>query len=93
MAEEGLSELEERRNKIRELKLSREKILASYRDVMPEALETVEGKERCAVYNALGVTVWAARVKGDPIRIVFSALGGEEVCHSDVTSRSPMVGA
>ena len=42
---------------------------------------------RHAVYNTLGVTVWAARTKEDPIRKVFSALGGEEVCRSDATSR------
>ena len=84
--EEGLNALKERRRKIRELELSREKVLASYRDAVPEGLEKVEGKKRCAVYNALGVIVWAARAKGDPIRIVFGALGGEEVCRSDVTS-------
>ena len=84
--EEGLNALKERRRKIRELELSREKVLASYRDAVPEELEKVEGKKRCAVYNALGAIVWAARAKGDPIRIVFGALGGEEVCRSDVTS-------
>jgi hypothetical protein len=38
------------------------------------------------VYNTLGVTVWAARTEDDPIRIVLSALGGEEFCQEDVTS-------
>jgi hypothetical protein len=66
--------------------LSREKILARYRDAAPEALEKADGKKRRAVYNALGVTVWPAKAKGDPIKIVFSALGGEEVCHGDATS-------
>jgi hypothetical protein len=66
--------------------LSHEKILACYRDAALEALEKADGKKRCAVYNALGVTVWPAKVKGDPIKIVFSALGGEKVCHGDATS-------
>ena len=85
-AEEGLKTLKERRRKIRELHLSREKILARYRDTVPEALEEADGKQRRAVYNTLGVTVWAARTKEDPIRIVFSVLGGREVCHHDRTS-------
>ena len=46
----------------------------------------MDPEERRTVYNALGLTVWAARDKGDPIKIVFSALGGEEVCHHDRTS-------
>jgi hypothetical protein len=50
------------------------------------ALEEADGKKRRAVYNALGVTVWSAKDKGDPIKIVFSALGGEKVCHRDRTS-------
>jgi hypothetical protein len=45
-----------------------------------------DGKKRRAVYNTLGVTVWAAKSRDDPIRIEMSALGGEEVCRSDVTS-------
>jgi vacuolar-type H+-ATPase subunit I/STV1 len=85
-AEEGLNALEERRRRVRELQLSREKILARYRDAVPEALEEAGGKQRRAVYNTLGLTVWAAKTNGDPIRIVFSALGGEEVCHRDRTS-------
>jgi hypothetical protein len=86
VAKEELNALEERGRKVREIKLSREKILARYRDAAPEALEKTDGKKRRAVYNALGVTVWAAKAKGDPIKIVFSALGGEEVCHHDRTS-------
>src|SRR5215204_371897 len=82
-AEEGLRTLEERRRKIRELHLSREKILTRYRDAVPEALEEANGKQRRAVYNTLGVTVWVAKTKDDPIKIVFNALGGEEVCRSD----------
>lgn len=78
--------MEQRRRKIRELEMSREKILACYRDAAPEALEKADGKKRRAVYNALGVTVWPARAKGDPMKIVFSALGGEEVCQNDRTS-------
>ena len=39
------------------------------------------------MYNTHGVTVRAAKVKEDPIRIVVSALGGEEVCRNDATSR------
>jgi site-specific DNA recombinase len=85
-AEEELKALEERRSKVRELQLSREKILARYREAAPEELEKADGKKRRAVYNTLGVTVWAAKAKEDPIRIVFSALGGEEVCRSDATS-------
>jgi hypothetical protein len=85
-AEEGLNALKERRRKACELELSREKILARYRNAVPEGLEKMDGKERRTVYNALGLTVWAARAKGDPIKIVFSALGGEEVCHHDRTS-------
>jgi hypothetical protein len=85
-AEEGLYALEERRRKVRELELSRERVLAHYRDAVPEALEEADGKQRRAVYNTLGVTVWAAKAKEDPIKILFSALGGEEVCHHDRTS-------
>jgi hypothetical protein len=84
-AGEGLKSLEERRHKFRELQLSREKILAHYRDIVPEALEETDGKQRRTVYNTLGVTVWAAKAKEDPIKIVFSALGGE-VCRHDRTS-------
>jgi chromosome segregation ATPase len=85
-AEDELDTLEERRSKVRELRMSREKILARYREAAPEELEKADGKKRRAVYNTLGVTVWAAKAKDDPIRKVFSALGGEEVCHEDVTS-------
>jgi hypothetical protein len=85
-AEEGLTALEESRRKVRELELSREKVLARYWDAVPEALEKTDGNTRRAVYNTLGVTVWAAKAKGDPIRIVLGALGGEEVCRSDATS-------
>jgi hypothetical protein len=85
-AEDELKALKERRSKVRELRMSREKILARYRDAVPEALEVADGKQRRAVYNTLGVTVWAARTKEDPIKIVFSALGGEEVCRHDRTS-------
>jgi hypothetical protein len=54
---------------------------------VPEALEEADGNARRTVYNNLGVTVWTARTKEDPTRIVFSALlGGEEVCRSDATS-------
>jgi site-specific DNA recombinase len=85
-AEEGLNSLEERRHKVRELQMSREKILANYRVAVPEALEEAEGKQRRTVYNTLGVTVWAAKAKEDPIKIEFSVLGGEEVCRHDRTS-------
>ena len=78
--------LEERRHKIHELELSREKVLARYRSMVPEGLEKIDGKEHRTVYNALGLTVWAARAKGDPIKLVFGVLGGEEVCHHDRTS-------
>jgi hypothetical protein len=60
--------------------------LVGPRVVVPEAWEEADGKQRCTVYNTLGVTVWVAKTKGDPIRTVFSALGGEEVCRSDATS-------
>jgi hypothetical protein len=68
------------------LELSRERVLARYRAAVAEALEEADGNARRAVYNTLGVTVWAARIKEDPTRIVFGALGGEEVCRSDATS-------
>ena len=84
--EERLNMLEERRRKVRELQLSREKFVARYRDAVPEALEEADGKQRRAVYNTLGVTVWAAKAQEDPIRIEFGALGGEEVCHEDAMS-------
>ena len=74
------------KRRVRELRLSREKILARYRDAVSEELEEADGNQRRAVYNTLGVTVWAAKAKDDPIRIVFSALGGEGVCRSDATS-------
>ncbi len=51
---------------VRELELAREKVLARYRGVVSEGLEKVDGKERRAVYNALGTTVWAVKAKGDP---------------------------
>ncbi len=84
--EEGLKALEERRSKVRELEMSRESILTRYCEAAPEELEKANGKKRRAVYNTLGVTVWAARTEEDPVRIVLSALGGEEVCRSDATS-------
>ena len=58
----------------------------SYCVAAPEELEKAGGEKRRAVYNTLGVTVWAAKVKEDPIRIEMSTLGGEEVCHNDATS-------
>jgi DNA repair exonuclease SbcCD ATPase subunit len=85
-AEAELDTLEERRRKVRELRISREEILARYREAVPEALEEADGKQRRAVYNTLGVTVWAARTREDPIKIEMGALGGEEVCHGDATS-------
>jgi hypothetical protein len=85
-AEEGLYALEERRRKLRELERSRERVLARYRNAVPEALEKADGNTRRAVYNTLGVTVWSAKAKKDPIRIEMSALGGEEVCQEDATS-------
>jgi hypothetical protein len=78
--------LEKRRSRVRQLEVSREKILARYIEVAPEELEKADGNKRRAVYNTLGVTVWAAKAKADPIRIVFGALGGEKVCHNDATS-------
>jgi hypothetical protein len=66
--------------------VSREKILARYSEAAPEELEMADGKKRRAVYNILGVTVWAAKAKDDPIKIEMSALGGEEFCQEDVTS-------
>ena len=63
-----------------------ERILARYRVAAPGELEKADGKKRRAVYNTPGVTVWAAKAKEDPIKIVFGALGGEEVCRSDATS-------
>ena len=85
-AQEGTRALEERRSRVRELKLSREKIRARYIEVAHEELEKADGNKRSAVYNTLGVTVWAARTREDPIRIEMSALGGEKVCHNDATS-------
>jgi hypothetical protein len=85
-AEKGLKALEERRSKIREIEVSRERILARYREAAPGELEKADGKKRRAVYNTLGVTVWAAKAKEDPIRIEMSALGGEEFCQEDATS-------
>jgi DNA repair exonuclease SbcCD ATPase subunit len=85
-AEEELEALEERRSRVHELEVSREKILSRYREAVPEALEEADGKQRRSVYNTLGVTVWAARTREDPIRIEMSALGGEKVCHNDATS-------
>ena len=85
-AQEGLRALEGRRSRVRELQLSREKILARYSEAVPEELEKADGNKRSAVYNTLGVTIWAARTRDDPIRIEMSALGGEKVCHNDATS-------
>ena len=63
-AKEALNALEECRHKVRELQMSREKILIHYRAAVPEALEEAEGKQRRTVYNILGITVWAAKTKG-----------------------------
>jgi hypothetical protein len=71
---------------VRELELSRERVLARYWEAVPEALEQTDGNARRAVYNTLGVTVWPAKAKEDPVRIELSALGGEEVCLEDATS-------
>jgi hypothetical protein len=49
--------LEERRSKVRQLEVSREKILARYIEAAPEELEKADGNKRCAVYNTLGFTV------------------------------------
>lgn len=78
---------EGRRSRVCELQLSREKILARYIEVAHEELEKADGNKRSAVYNTLGVTIWAARTRDDPIRIEMSALGGEKICHNDATSR------
>jgi hypothetical protein len=85
-AKEGLSALEERRRMARELERSRERVLARYRNAVPETLEKADGNVRRSVYNTLGVTVWPPKAKEDPTRIELSALGGEEVCRSDATS-------
>lgn len=77
---------EGRRSRVCELQLSREKILARYIEVAHEELEKAHGNKRSAVYNTLGVTIWAARTRDDPIRIEMSALGGEKICHNDATS-------
>ena len=45
-AEEGLRALEERRSWVRELQLSREKILARYIEAAPEEPEKADGKRR-----------------------------------------------
>jgi hypothetical protein len=42
VAEEELNALKERRLKVRELELSREKILARYRNAAPDTLEKAE---------------------------------------------------
>ena len=63
-AKEALAALEERRHKVRELQMSREKFLTHYRAAVPEALEEAEGKQRRTVYNIVGITVWAAKTKG-----------------------------
>jgi hypothetical protein len=86
-ATERIAALEEHQRKVREIELSREKVLARYRNAVPEALEKTEGTRRRTVYNTLGVTVWAARTRDDPIRMEMSALGSEKVCHNDATSR------
>ena len=45
-SEEGLRALEERRSWVRELQLSREKMLARYNEAVPEELEKADGKRR-----------------------------------------------
>jgi DNA-binding YbaB/EbfC family protein len=37
--------------------------------MVPEGLEKMDGKEHRTVYNALGLTVWAARAKGRPDQV------------------------
>jgi DNA-binding YbaB/EbfC family protein len=40
----------------------------------PGELEKADGRKRRAVYNTLGVTVWAAKAEGDPIKIVLASV-------------------
>jgi hypothetical protein len=76
---------EERRRTVRKLQLSREKILANYRDAVPEALEGADGKQRGAVYNTLAPRDVAqhSNLVGHPIKVPVRDSDGKEDLQPD----------
>src|SRR5215212_6450883 len=56
-AEAELAALEARKERVRELEADRDALLASYAEVVPEALDKLTGEERMRVYEMLGLEV------------------------------------
>jgi hypothetical protein len=57
VAEAELEALEAREERVRELEADRDALLASYAEVVPEALGGLSGEERMRVYEMLQVEV------------------------------------
>ena len=56
-AEAELAALDAREERVRELEADRDALLASYAEVLPEALDSTSGKERLRVYEMLQLEV------------------------------------
>jgi hypothetical protein len=56
-AEAELAALEAREERVRELEADRDALVASYAEVLPEALEGLSGEERTRVYRMLQLEV------------------------------------
>ncbi|WP_166397245.1 recombinase family protein [Rubrobacter marinus] len=85
-AEAALRDARARRLRADEEEAEGEALMRRYEGFAAGDLDALGGEARREVYNRLGVTVVAARTRDEPLRIVFGALGGEEVCHRDRTS-------
>src|SRR5215212_7058103 len=57
VAEAELAALDAREERVRELEADRDSLLASYAEVVPEALDALSGEERMRVYEMLGLEV------------------------------------
>ena len=57
VAEAELAALDAREERVRELEADRDSLLASYAQVVPEALDSLSGEERMRVYEMLGLEV------------------------------------
>ncbi len=57
VAQAELRALEAREERVRELEADRDALLASYAEVVPEALDGLSGEERMRVYEMLQVEV------------------------------------
>ncbi|MDP9455310.1 MAG: hypothetical protein CYG60_16745 [Actinobacteria bacterium] len=61
-------------------------LIGRYEGFAARDLDVLSGDARREVYNQLGVSVVAAPSRNEPLKIVFGALGGEEVWQRDRTS-------